>query len=95
MRPMAKGVWAIEEKIREMLLTGVEFPHGRKVAASIGSDMFTWVKVNEEASPKQVVVVYIKYTVRMTVHAAVHDDGRIEIESASLDTMCGDGGGYG
>jgi hypothetical protein len=95
MRPMARGVWAIEEKIREMLLNGVEFPHGRKVAASIGSDMFTWVKVNEDASPKRVVAVYIKYTVRVTVHAAVHDDGRIEIESVLLDTMCGDGGGYG
>ena len=93
---MAKGIWAIEEAIREMLLNGVEFPHGRKVAASIGSDMFTWVKMNENARPKRVVVVYTKYTVRLTVHAAVHDDGRIEIESISLDSMCGDvSGGYG
>jgi len=93
---MAKGIWAIEERIRELLLNGVEFPHGRKVAASIGSDMFTWVKVSEDKKPMGVTVVYIKDTYRVTVHAAVHDDGRIEIESLSLDSMCGDvGGGYG
>jgi len=88
---MTKGVWAVEEKIREMLMNGVEFPHGRKVAVSVGSDMFTWIEIR----PKRVTVVYIKDTYRVTVHAAVHDDGRIEIESVSLDTMCGDGGGYG
>ena len=88
---MTKGVWAVEEKIREMLMNGVEFPHGRKVAVSVGSDMFTWIEIR----PKRVTVVYIKDTYRVTVHAAVHDDGRIEIESLSLDSMCGDGGGYG
>jgi copper(I)-binding protein len=93
---MAKGIWQIEEKIRQLLLSGVEFPHGRTVAASIGSDMFTWVKLNEDTKPKRVMVVYTKYAVRVTVHAVIHDDGRVEIESVSLDTMCGEiGGGYG
>jgi len=93
---MSKGIWEIEEKIRAMLLTGVEFPYKRKVAASIGTDMFTWIKVSEDTNPKRVFVVYIKGAVRVTVNAVIRDDGSVDIESVSLDTMCGKlGAAYG
>jgi hypothetical protein len=79
---MAKSIWELEEEVRRQLRRGVEL-EGHKVAISVGTDMFTWVDLKED----RLMVVYIKDTYRVTVHASVRGDS-VEILSVSLDTMC-------
>jgi hypothetical protein len=84
---MPKSIWELEEEVRRQLRSGVDLG-GRVVGASVGTDMFTWVKLERD----RLVVAYLKDTYMLTVTAAVRDGGeRVEILSLSLDRLCGCG----
>jgi len=91
---MTKSIWELEAEVRRQLGEGVDFG-GRVVGVSglVGDDLIRWVKL-EGDTHRRLLVVYVKGTARVTVGAIVHDDGRVEITSVSLDKMCGGGGVY-
>ncbi len=91
---MNKSIWELEEEVRRMLQSGVDFGDGRVLAVSgLDGDVIKWVKLMGD-SPRRLMVVYVKDTARVTVYARVHDDGAVEITTVSLDKMCGGGGTY-
>ncbi|CAG25655.1 hypothetical protein PyrSV_gp36 [Pyrobaculum spherical virus] len=89
---MPKSIWELEEEVRRLLLSGVEF-QGRKVGATVGADWFKWVKL-EETNPRRLLAIYVKEATMVTVYAIVSDDDKVDIISVSLDRMCRGGGAH-
>ena len=77
-------VWDVDAQIKAQLLNGVDFGDGKRLAVLVEPDI-SWVKVYDN---KTVVAVYIKNVVKVTVVAQLHDDGSVEVISASLDILC-------
>ncbi len=90
---MSKSIWELEEEVRRLLASGVDFGEGRVLGVSGLDDVLKWVKL-EGDTHRRLMVVYVKGTARVTVYARIHDDGSVEITTVSLDKMCGGGGTY-
>jgi len=83
-------IGSIDAEIRLQLERGVSFGQ-RRLAVKLAAPDVSWVKVDD--STKQVVAIYVKGAVKVTVNAFLRDGGSVEIVSASLDKIgCKDAG---